>query len=232
MTTYYNDDDLLLLSGIQHIAFCERQWALIHIEQQWAENILTVEGKHVHTRADNPFVNESRENIKVTRSVSVISRELGLQGVVDVVEYIRDDDAPLTETISLKNKPGKWRVSPVEYKRGKPKKDDRDIVQLCAQAIALEEMLSISIKIAYIYYNQIRRREQVLLDDNLRDRVINLSLKMHEMYNSSITPPAQKEKHCLKCSLYEICQPDWNKPKDSVKKYLYEELSNDEWGEI
>ncbi len=231
MTEYYNDDDLLLLSGIQHMAFCERQWALIHIEQQWAENVFTVEGTHIHTRADNPFINETRENIRITRSVPVISRRLGLQGIADVVEYIRDDNAPYTETISLKNKSGKWKISPVEYKRGRPKKDDRDIVQLCAQAIALEEMFNTSIKTAYIYYNQIHRREQVLLDNNLRDRVVSLSKKMHDLYNDASVPLPIKEKHCLRCSLYEICQPDWAKPEGYVTNYLARELNNENCGE-
>ena len=132
----YAEDDFLPLSGIQHMAFCERQWALIHIEQQWEENVLTVEGKHIHEHADNPFENETRHDARITRSVPIASRKLGLRGIADVVEYIRDDDSQAIGTIFLKGKPGKWKLRPIEYKRGRPKPDDRDSVQLCAQAIA------------------------------------------------------------------------------------------------
>lgn len=125
-TKFYDDEDLLPLSGIQHFAYCERQWALIHIEKQWAENVRTVEGKQLHERVDDPYFNETRTNIKIVRSVPLVSRFLGLYGVADVIEY-QQTSYP------------SFRI--VEYKRGKPKQDDRDEVQLCAQAICLEEMM-------------------------------------------------------------------------------------------
>lgn len=223
----YKDDDLLLLSGIQHMAFCERQWALIHIEQQWAENVRTVEGKHIHERADNPFENETRGDIRITRSVPVISRKLGLQGVADVVEFIRDDEAPDTETVMLNGRTGRWKVRPVEYKRGKPKKDDRDIVQLCAQAIALEEMMQIEIKEGYLYYNEIRRRKEIPFDRDIRERVQSLAGRMHQMIDSGFIPRAKRERHCSLCSLFEICQPGWNKAKGAVEKYLSRQLADE-----
>ena len=227
MVSSYTDDDMLLLSGIQHFTFCERQWALIHIEQQWAENVRTVEGKHIHERADNPFENETRGDTRITRSMPLISRKLGLQGIADVVEFIRDDEAPVTETVILAGRTGRWKVRPVEYKRGKPKKDDRDIVQLCAQAVALEEMMKVEINEGCLYYNEIRRRKEVCFDDSIRTRVENLAGKMHQMMDNGFIPRAKRESHCSLCSLIEICQPDWNKTKGAVEKYLSRQLADE-----
>lgn len=210
------------------MAFCERQWALIHIEQRWEENVLTIEGKHVHERADNPFENETRGETRTTRSVPIISMKLGLQGVADVIEYIRDDNLLGTESISLEGRAGRWKVWPVEYKRGRPKPDDRDAVQLCAQAIALEEMLNITMNEGYLYYNETRRRETVIFDSKLRDRVETLSTKMHWMASRGFMPAPKKEKHCLRCSLYEICQPDWNASSGAVGKYLAKLLTHED----
>lgn len=220
MVDGYKDDDMLLLSGIQHFVFCERQWALIHMEQQWEENVRTVEGKHIHERADNPFESETRGGMRISRSMPLISRKLGLQGVADVVEFIRDGEAPEEETVMLEGRSGRWRVRPVEYKRGKPKKDDRDIVQLCAQALALEEMLGVVIPGGCLYYHEIRHRSEVVFDGDLRSRVKELAAQMHEMMDHGVVPKAKKQKHCSLCSLVEICQPGWNKTGSSVEKYL------------
>ncbi len=224
----YAEDDFLPLSGIQHMAFCERQWALIHIEQQWEENVLTVEGRHIHEHADNPFENETRHDARITRRVPIVSGKLGLRGIADVVEYIRDDDSQAIGTIFLKGKPGKWKLRPIEYKRGRPKPDDRDSVQLCAQAIALEEMMNVTINEGYLYYNEIRRRQTIIFDNILRDRVVTLSTKMHLLASLGVTPRAKKEIHCLRCSLYEICQPDWKSSGGSVGEYLTEWLSHED----
>src|SRR6056297_921574 len=125
----YKEDDFLLLSGIQHFFFCKRQWALIHIEQQWAENIRTTDGKHVHEKVDDPYIVETRGTLIITRSMPVSSRNLGLFGIADVVEFRKNKRAG----IPLKGKSGLWVPVPVEYKRGKKKNDERDEVQLCAQ---------------------------------------------------------------------------------------------------
>ena len=202
------------------MAFCERQWALIHVEGQWEENVLTVEGKQIHERADQPFINETRGNFRTTRSVPLISKKLGLRGLADVVEYVKVDDPKETDTIPIEGRTGRWKVRPVEYKRGKPKPDDRDSVQLCAQAMALEEMLSLHISDGYLYYNKIRRRERVAFDSTLRTKVEFLANKMHWMIDNSIVPTPKKEKHCLRCSLYEICQPDWSTSNGVVLKYI------------
>lgn len=220
MIRRYQDDDLLLLSGIQHMAFCERQWALIHIEQAWAENVRTVEGKYMHERTDDPFADETRGNIRVVRAMPIVSYELGLRGVADVIEFHREEKALEGITTQLENRGGWWRPFPVEYKRGRPKPDDRDAVQLCAQAIALEEMMKISIHSGFLFYGQTRHREEVALDSALRERVKELSDKMHGLLAEGKTPKAQKGKHCSLCSLTEICQPDLTLRHKSVEDYL------------
>jgi len=220
MNTNYIHDDFLLLSGIQHIAFCERQWALIYLEQAWAENIRTVEGHHLHERTDDPFLDETRRNIRVVRAMPVISYELGLQGMADVVEFVREDREIEGKTIKLKKRKGWWRLYPVEYKRGKPKPDDRDAVQLCAQAMSLEEMLKIQIPQAYLYYGQTKRRVEVVLSQALRDRTRELAVRMHRLYAEGQTPPAKSGKNCSLCSLVEMCQPKLTLKHKSVARYL------------
>src|SRR5690554_1666844 len=129
----YNEEDYLLLSGIQHFNFCRRQWALIHIEQQWAENVRTVEGNHLHERADQPMIREKRGNKLVVRALPIHSKQLGATGICDVVEFMQDPSG-----IILAEEEGQYLPFPVEYKRGKPKRNDSDISQLTAQAICLE----------------------------------------------------------------------------------------------
>lgn len=192
------------------------------------ENSLTLEGKYVHARADNPLENETRKEIRITRSVPVISRRLGLQGIADVVEYAMDDAAPEQETVHLDGRNGRWRVRPVEYKRGRIKPDDRDAVQLCAQALCLEEMLNVEIPEGDLYYNEIRRRERIVFDSVLRGRVVGLSERMHELLGKGVVPEPKKEKHCLNCSLYEVCQPDWPVSRGVVKKYISEQLFDED----
>jgi CRISPR-associated exonuclease Cas4 len=220
MVIGYHEDDLLYLSGIQHMAFCERQWALIHIEQAWAENIRTVEGKHLHERTDDPFLNETRKDIRVVRAMPIISYELGLRGIADVVEFHRIKKFIEGVTVRLEKRSGWWRVYPVEYKRGRPKTDDRDVVQLCAQAMALEEMLKIKIDQGFLYYGQTRRRIEIALNSLVRDRVKDLTERMHKMFAEGKTPIAQKGKRCSLCSLIEICQPNLTLRHKSVAKYL------------
>ncbi len=209
-----------MLSGIQHMAFCERQWAFIHIEQAWAENVRTLEGKFLHERADDIYDDETRKDIRVVRAMPVVSHRLGLRGVADVVEFYRMSKAAEEVTVRLKNRTGWWRPYPVEYKRGRPKRDDRDAVQLCAQALALEEMLNVTIDAGYLYYHQIRHREHIDLDKTLRDRVEELTKNMHELMAEGKTPKAIRGKHCSLCSLKEICQPDLTARHRSVKEYL------------
>lgn len=214
------EEEFLMLSGIQHIAFCERQWALIEIEQYWAENVRTVEGKIMHERADDPYADETRKDIRIVRAMPVISHKLGLRGVADIVEFQRSQNENKGKTVQLDGRKGWWRPYPVEYKRGRPKPDDRDAVQLCAQAVALEEMLHISIESGALFYGQTRRREEVQFHAELRKRVYELACKMHELIKEGKTPKAVKGKHCSLCSLVEACQPNLSIRRKSVISYL------------
>ena len=220
MSAFSEDDGYLLLSGIQHMAFCERQWALIHIEQQWAENARTVEGKHLHERVDDPFESESRGDLYISRSMPLISHTLKLQGVADVVEYWRVE----TGGVILPGRSGLWIPHPVEYKRGQPKPDDRDQVQLCAQAICLEEMLSISIEEGDLFYGETRRRQRIILDTALRQRVAYLAQRMNSLFEACLTPPAVQGTHCQLCSLADLCIPKLTMKKRSVEDYLKSSL--------
>ena len=216
----YSDEDYLLLSGIQHMAFCERQWALIHIEQVWAENVRTVEGKHLHERTDDPFKDETRKTLLIIRAMPLVSRKLGLRGVADVVEFHQSKGLVEGERCRLENREGWWRPVPVEYKRGRPKPDDRDAVQLCAQAMALEEMMHVSIPAGFLFYGQTKHREPVTFNEALRQYTIKLATRMHQLVREGRTPKAQKGKRCSQCSLVEQCQPRWTLRYRSVESYL------------
>ena len=211
----YSDEDLLALSGIQHFHFCKRQWALIHIERQWEDNQRTVEGHYIHERADDPFISETRGEVIISRAYPLVSYSLGFYGIADVIEYIRSPAG-----ISLPGREGLWRVCPVEYKRGKPKIDERDEVQLCAQAMCLEEMLHIRIDQADFFYHEIRRRIHLSLTSELRELVRNHSEEMHRLFHEGITPVASMDNTCKSCSLVEICVPKLTSRSSSVGKYI------------
>lgn len=221
ITKYYSEDELLPLSGIQHFAFCERQWGLIHVESQWVENLRTAEGRLLHQRVDDPYFTESRGDVKTVRSVPLLSKALGLYGVADVVEIHRCSPR---EERGLKHRnagaASGVRYNIVEYKRGKPKPDDRDAVQLCAQAICLEEMLGITLDYGYMYYGEIKHRHQVDFDDTLRERVKMLAEKMHLLYVHGITPPAIKGKQCKNCSMENICLPKLSRSSKKAEMYM------------
>ncbi len=220
----YSDDDLLLLSGIQHFAYCERQWALIHIEKQWLENVKTVEGQHLHERVHNPELVEKRGELLTARSLPVVSWQLGLYGMMDLVEF--HQVGPDKGGTALPGRQGFWLPKPVEYKRGKEKPDDRDETQLCAQAICLEEMLRVEIGEGDLYYGENKRRSRVLFDAALRGRVEELSRRMHQVFENGITPPAQKGHRCALCSLKDVCLPLLTRKTKSVKSYIQKEIAD------
>lgn len=211
----YSEEELLSLSGIQHFYFCKRQWALIHIEQQWKDNLRTTQGQFLHQKVDDPFFNESRGITLISRAFPLVSYNLGFYGIADVIEYIKSD-----EGVTLPDHEGFWRMNPVEYKRGKPKPDERDEVQLCAQAICLEEMYDTDVKSGDFYYYETRRRLNLKITDELRDLVYSLSTEMHDIYRSGKTPPATKTRNCKNCSLYDICIPNMTRKKVSVGNYI------------
>lgn len=205
----YSESDLLPISALQHIIFCERQCALIHIERQWAENRLTAEGHILHERADKEEV-ESRGNLRISRSLYIHNLAIGLYGRADVVEFHRGNDG-----VTLPGVEGLWKPFPVEYKRGKPKTDHCDEIQLCAQALCLEEMLNVNISEGALYYGTPRRRNLVLFDSTLREQTITAAEKLHLLIRSEKTPPAFYQKKCDNCSLIEICMPKIKKMKNA-----------------
>lgn len=217
---HYTDDEMLLLSGIQHFCFCKRQWALIHVEQQWQENLRTQEGHFVHERVDDPFLNESRGDVIISRAVPIVSFSLGLTGIADLIEHTRSDTG-----VIIPYHDGLWHMKPVEYKRGRPKIDERDEVQLCAQVICLEEMFGVRIEEADFYYNEIRRRKTIKITENLRSLVAMRSEEMHEIFRTGITPAAEGGKHCSLCSLVDICVPKLTKKKNPVRRYIGRHVS-------
>jgi CRISPR-associated exonuclease Cas4 len=215
--TVYEETDFLQLSGIQHFCFCRRQWALINIEQQWQDNLRTIEGEILHEKAHAGSV-EKRFDILTARSVPVFSRSLGIHGVCDVVEFYRSP-----EGVSIYSHEGLWLPVPVEYKRGKVKEGLEDILQLCAQAMCLEEMLICSIPTGYLYYGEPRKRQLVTLDEPLRNEVKDMFLEMHEMYRRRYTPKVKPTTKCKACSLRDICLPGLNKTIP-VHEYLERNL--------
>lgn len=202
----YNPDDLIQLSALQHFAFCPRQCALIHVEQIWAENRLTAEGRIMHEHVHEEG-SESRGDCRIERGVSLRSLRLGLIGKADVVEYHRQAD-------------GSWRPFPVEYKRGKPKPDHSDKIQLCAQAMCLEEMLAVTIPSGSIFYGKTRRRLDVTFDTILRREVEEAVQQVHTLIESGKTPKPVYEKRCESCSLLAECMPQTLRKRRSVKSYL------------
>ncbi|MDR3136338.1 MAG: CRISPR-associated protein Cas4 [Coriobacteriales bacterium] len=211
------EEDYLQLSGIQHFSFCRRQWALIHVEKQWAENVRTVEGKLLHERAHDPFFTEKRGDVIVTREMPVLSRAMGVSGQCDVVEFRRDE----AHGVPLSGRSGRWVPCPIEYKRGRPKLSNADRFQLCAQALCLEEMLACDdIEKAYLYYGEIRRREPVELTETLRDTVKLMFGEMHHYYRRGYTPRVKPTKSCNACSMKDVCLPKLPKAERSVKDYI------------
>ncbi|MDD4849880.1 MAG: CRISPR-associated protein Cas4 [Gemmiger sp.] len=214
------EDDYLQMSGIQHFAFCRRQWALIHLEQQWAENLRTAEGRLEHDRCHDETQDESRGTLLVMRGLRVVSHRLQLAGNCDVVEF-RADPAG----ISLQNHPGLWCPTPIEYKHGHSKANDADRLQLCAQAMALEEMLVCQIPTGYLFYQETHRREPVLLADALRQKALQMAAEMLEYYRRGYTPKPKPGKFCNACSLKEQCLPQLNKrvsPAAYIRSHLEE----------
>lgn len=219
----YAESDYLMLSGIQHFQFCKRQWGLIHIEQQWAENEATAHGQILHQKADNPYIKERRKDLLISRAMHVSSKELGLYGILDVVEFHKDEQG-----VSLKGKRGRWLPAIVEYKRGKPKKDTRDIVQLVAQTICLEETLNCTIEVGYLYYHSVNQKKLIKMTPALRQEVADLARQMHEYYDAKVIQKAEYFKNCQLCSLVDICMPRLSKKARNIDNYIRQALVSEE----
>ncbi len=209
-----SEEDLLPLSGLQHFKFCRRQWALIHIENLWAENFRTTDGAILHENAHNGNFSESRGDRLITRDMRIFSRTLGVSGACDVLEFHRSGTG-----IPLKDKEGLWQPYPVEYKRGRPKETTADALQLCGQAMCLEEMLCCEIPGGALYYGELHRRTEVAFTPELRREVRELLAQMHDLYSRGRTPKVRPTKGCNACSLKELCLPRLMRGR-SVSAYL------------
>lgn len=190
-----DDEDLIPLSALQHYLYCPRQSALIHLEQQWAENRQTAEGRLIHQRVDVPQA-QQRRGVRTVTGMPLLSLKLGITGKADVVEFHQDVES------------GGERAFPVEYKRGRPKAHRADEVQLCAQALCLEEMLGRSVFSGALFYGKTRRRKDVVFDSTLRHLTRETIVATRVMLVSGRTPSARYEPHrCDACSLIDLCQP-------------------------
>ena len=206
--TVYQEKEYLSLSALQHILFCPRQCALIHLEQLWEENLFTAQGRIMHERVDRGD-QADKGKIKIEYGLPLKSARLGITGKADVVEFHRTDSSVQ-----------KWVPFPVEYKRGKPKKDLSDKVQLCAQAMCLEEMLDIDIPSGALFYGKTRRRLEVDFDDALRQKTSEAAEQLHAMFESGITPPPEYAKKCDTCSFLSQCMPKALEKKRTVAAWL------------
>jgi CRISPR-associated exonuclease Cas4 len=212
----FDEDDLLPISALQHLLFCERQCALIHIEGLWAENRLTIEGRHLHEKAHGRDpgprgggTHQSRPGVRVTRGLALRSLRLGIAGKADVVEFLSGSGPPELPT-----------PFPIEYKRGRPKKNGCDVVQLCAQAMCLEEMLARPVPGGAIFYGVTRHRLDVPFDDDLRQRTAEAITRLRDLLASGRTPRAEREAKCKRCSLYHVCVPHGTGPTRSVARFV------------
>ena len=210
----YAEDDYLMISGIQHFKFCRRQWALINVEQQWAENEHTVIGELMHKKAHDPYLTEKRKDLLVVRALPVSSRTMGVSGECDIVEFRKCEDG-----VKLHGHRGFYSIYPVEYKKGKPKHSEEDILQLTAQAMCLEEMFSTTVSEGAIFYGETRRREVVAITEELKNEVRQIFEEMHQYYERGYTPKVKYQKACSACSLKEICLPELGR-NVSVKTYI------------
>ena len=224
----YAESELLMISALQHLIFCERQCALIHLENQWDENRFTAEGHVLHKRVDQSK-SESRRDVRTASALRIRSLSLGLTGVADMVEFHRNPSAADADghaiAVALPDAAGLWAPFPVEYKRGHPKEHRADEVQLCAQALCLEEMLAVHISNGALFYGETRRRTDVAFDAELRQLTRDTAARLHQLLSSGITPPAVYDKRCDSCSLLANCLPESAGAGKSAKKWLTRQLT-------
>jgi len=207
----YQEEQLLPISALQHYLFCKRRAALVFTEGQWADNRYTVEGTQLHERADDPKRSQRLSEVRIERAVGLCSYRWGLSGKADVIEFHRTDEAD------------QFRIKIIEYKRGKPKRRlDRPFqVQLCAQALCVEDMLGYSVESAAIYYGLARQRLSVELDLELREQTAAAILQLHELIESRRTPlPIYKQRKCSACSLNNLCMPAAIRPVATAARYI------------
>ena len=223
-----SEESAVMLSALQHYLFCPRQCALIHMEGIWAENFLTAAGRQLHERVDRRG-GETRRDVHLATALRLVSNRLGLTGVADMVEFHRaessNDEKGCCIAVKLSGRSGFWRPFPVEYKRGSPKAHRADEVQLCAQAVCLEEMLGVTIAFGALFYGETRRRSNVTFDAELRSLTEDVAAKVHELFRSGQTPLPVLTKGCRGCSLFETCRPEAvGVSRDSAKRWIGNQL--------
>ena len=218
----YKEEDYLQISGLQHFCFCRRQWALIHVEQLWAENLRTVEGNILHEKAHDGSVREKRGDLLIIRDLRVASPSLGISGDCDVVEFRKSPRG-----VPLQGREGTWSPYPVEYKHGAPREDHANELQLCAQAMCLEEMLCCTVPEGALYFGQTRHRVAVPFTEALRQEVRDCTAQMHSLFDRHHTPKVRPTKACNACSLKELCVPKLM-GSGSVRSYLANHLEESE----
>lgn len=221
----YLDDELVMISALQHCLFCRRQCALIHIEGVWQENYLTASGRILHNHVDEIGA-ETRRDVHIATALRLVSYQLGVMGVADRVEFHKvvraEDEVGHLIATRLLNKEGWWQPYPVEFKRGKAKTHRADEVQLCAQAICLEEMLRVTIKEGALFYGKPRRRIVVSFDEELRALTESVARDVHQLLSLGVTPPPAFSKSCESCSLNDLCF----KKSDSVRVWILNQVKN------
>jgi len=224
----FDEDDLLPISALAHLFFCERRAALIHIEALWDENRFTAEGRNLHDRAHESAL-ESRGDVRIARGLRLRSLRLGLSGKADVVEFRRlaeaetaagEESGGLPAGVALPGTQGSWQPFPVEYKRGRLRREEGYEVQLCAQALCLEEMLGVAVPLGAVFYGQPRRRLEATFGEELRRETETAAVRLHELIRDGKTPPARYEKKCESCSLLSLCMPKTTGGRKSVDRYL------------
>ena len=214
----------LPVSAIKQYVYCKRRFALMFIDDEWENNYKIIEGNITHEKVDDPFFKEKRKDIYYSRSVPVFSEALNLYGIIDIIEFFRDDN----KGVNIGTHKGLWSINPIEYKNGKPEKSGADNLQLCALAMCLEEMFSAEINSGEIYYNKMRKRVKVQLNDDLKKQVISAVSEMNEFLNNLSIPPKPENQNCSLCSLSEICMPSIFDVKNTnavrISKLLKERL--------
>jgi len=215
----YDEEDLLPLSALQHLVFCARRAALIHLEAMWDENVATVEGRILHEQSHNART-ESRGDTRIARGLLLRSLGLGLSGKADVVEFHRLQPGE-SGGIQLDGVEGCWQPYPVEYKRGRLRSERSYEIQLCAQAVCLEEMLGVGVSAGALFYGKTARRQVVVFDQVLRRQTEEASARLHELFKQGRTPDAVYARNkCQQCSLFDLCLPRQAASSRNVDAYL------------
>jgi CRISPR-associated exonuclease Cas4 len=263
---HFFEDDLLPVSALADLVFCERRAALHHIEEVWEDNLFTVEGSLLHEKTHREEATESRGDVRIARGLRLHSLRLGLSGKADVVEFhrVKEDAngegmachaptkrgpttrpaagslpgtrseaimsplAPLAPAVALPGVKGLWRPFPVEYKRGILRHEEAFEVQLCAQALCIEEMMDVHVPGGALFYGKTVRRLGIEFDSKLREKTEDAAMRLHALFRERRTPTARYEKKCDKCSLFSLCMPKTTGARRSVKRYLADAASADE----